>query len=160
MLDRTVNMFLLPLRENCSLNVCSYHVMYAFQSESALYSCKCLSVRLWTKRLWVRVQLQSLKSVHVQSFSGPYFPALGLNARKCENGKMRTRRSPNTDTFHAVYMATNREKFCGDYYNLSDYNCWYIGISILAFMITNYLFDFAEWSYCTSVTLPRRKIFV
>ena len=160
MLDRTVNVFPLPLRGNCSLTVCSYYVTYAFQSESALYSCKCLSVRLWTKRLWVRVQLQSIKSVHVQSFPGPYFPALGLNARKCENGKMRTRKSRNTDTFHAVYMATNREKFCGDYYNLSDYNCWYVGISVLAFIITNHFFDFAEWSYCTSVTLPRRKIIV
>ena len=87
-----------------SLIVCSYHVTYAFQSESTLYSClnvkellarsrreiwslsdcnwtrthnhlvhkrtlnhlaklaKWLSVRLWTKWLWVRVQLQSIKA--------------------------------------------------------------------------------------------------
>ena len=35
------------------LTVCSYHVTYAFQSESTLYTLnphsKCLSVRLWTK---------------------------------------------------------------------------------------------------------------
>ena len=76
------------------LNVCSYHVIYAFQSESTLYNClnvkslfaqnrsliviwslsdcnstqtwnyfltKWLSVRLQNKRLWVQVQLQSLK---------------------------------------------------------------------------------------------------
>ena len=75
--------------------VCFYHVTYAFQSESTLYSClnvkellarsrreiwrwsdcnwirthnhlvhkrtlNWLSVRLWTKWLWVRIQLQSL----------------------------------------------------------------------------------------------------
>ena len=45
------------------LTVSSYHVTYAFQSESTLYSClySCLSVCLRTKWFWVRVQLQSLK---------------------------------------------------------------------------------------------------
>ena len=59
--------------------VCSCHVTYAFQSESTLYSClngwvlaKWLSVRLWTKWLWVRVQLQSLKS------EGVYEPKMNL----------------------------------------------------------------------------------
>ena len=50
-----------------------YHVTYAFQSESTLYSClnvkdvlarnslaKWLSVRLRTKWLWICVQVQSL----------------------------------------------------------------------------------------------------
>ena len=69
-------------------SLCSYHVMYVFQSESTFYSClnvkellaqnrcdiwslcdcnrtqdlvKWLSVHFWTKWLWVRVLLQSLK---------------------------------------------------------------------------------------------------
>ena len=62
------------------LTVCSYHVTYAFQSESTLYSClnvkellawsrrviwslsdwNWLSVRLRTKWFWVRVQFESL----------------------------------------------------------------------------------------------------
>ena len=46
------------------LTVCSYHVTYAFQSE---YTLKCLSVRLWTTWLWVRVQLQSLKPLQGDS---------------------------------------------------------------------------------------------
>ena len=51
-----------------------------------------------------------VKSVRIQSFSGPYFAAFGLNAErygislriqsKCE--KIRARKIPNTDTFHAV----------------------------------------------------------
>ena len=40
------------------LPLCSYHVTYVFQSESSL--AKWLGVRLRTKSLWVRVQLQSL----------------------------------------------------------------------------------------------------
>ena len=53
-----------------------------------------------------------VKSVHIRSYSGPYFPAFGLNTErygvslriqsKC--GKIRTRITPNTDTFYAVYI--------------------------------------------------------
>ena len=66
-----------------AVTVCSYHVTYAFQSESTVYSClnvkellsqnrreiwsllDCdwLSVCLRTKRLWVRVQLQFWNSL-------------------------------------------------------------------------------------------------
>ena len=53
-----------------------------------------------------------LKSVRFRSFSGPYFPVFGLNTERygvslriqSECGKMRTRVTPNTDTFHAVYV--------------------------------------------------------
>ena len=45
------------------------------------------------------------------SYSGPHFPAFGLNMERysvslriqSECGKMRTRITPNTDTFHALY---------------------------------------------------------
>ena len=52
-----------------------------------------------------------MKSVGVQSFSGPYFPAFGLNTERyplslfyiqSECGKIRTRKTPNTDNFPAV----------------------------------------------------------
>ena len=54
---------------------------------------------------------QCVKSVRIRSFSGPYFPAFGLkmeiygvNLRiQSECGKIWTRKTPNTDTFHAVY---------------------------------------------------------
>ena len=53
-----------------------------------------------------------VKSVHIRSFSGPYFPAFGLNTERygvslpiqSECGKIRTRKTPNTDTFQAVYF--------------------------------------------------------
>ena len=55
----------------------------------------------------------SVKSVHIRSYSGPYFPAFGLNTEKysvslriqCESGKIRTKISLNTDTFYAVILS-------------------------------------------------------
>ena len=51
-----------------------------------------------------------VKSVRIWSSSGPYFPAFGLKREryrvslriqsKC--GKIRTTKTPNTDTFHGV----------------------------------------------------------
>ena len=51
-----------------------------------------------------------VKSVHIRSFLGRYFPAFGRNTERYSVslfiwfgcGKMRTRKTPNTDTFHAV----------------------------------------------------------
>ena len=52
-----------------------------------------------------------VKGVRIGSFSGPYFPTFGLNTErysvslriqsKCR--AIRTRKTPNTDTFHAVH---------------------------------------------------------
>ena len=63
--------------------------------------------------LWHRVAVSHyVKSVHIWSFSGPYFPAFELNTEifrvnlciqsKC--GKIHTRETPNTYTFCAVSM--------------------------------------------------------
>ena len=51
-----------------------------------------------------------MKSVGIQSFSGPYFPTFGLNTECCsvylriysEYWKRRIKKNPCTDTFHAV----------------------------------------------------------
>ena len=51
-----------------------------------------------------------LKSVRIRSYSGPYFSAFGVNMERygaflhiqSECGKIRTRITPNTDTFHLV----------------------------------------------------------
>ena len=58
-------------------------------------------LRVWQ---WLR------KSVHIRSYSGQYFPAFKLNTQRygvslriqSECGKIRTRISPNTDTFCRV----------------------------------------------------------
>ena len=51
-----------------------------------------------------------VQGVSIRSFYGLYFPAFGLNTEaysvslhiQSERGKIRTRKTPNTDTFHAV----------------------------------------------------------
>ena len=51
-----------------------------------------------------------VKTVHIRSYSGSYFPTFGLNTERYEAslriqpecGKIRTRITPNTDTFQAV----------------------------------------------------------
>ena len=53
-----------------------------------------------------------VKSVRIRSFSGPYFPAFGLNTGRyeaslrirCWCGKIGTWKTPNTDTSYAVNM--------------------------------------------------------
>ena len=55
-----------------------------------------------------------VKSVRIRSLSDLYFPAVVLNTDKygvslriqSECGKIRTRKTPNTDTFHAVWCLT------------------------------------------------------
>ena len=49
-----------------------------------------------------------MKSIRVQGYSGPHFPAFGLNSKRyyvsvhiqSERGKIRIRITPNTDTFY------------------------------------------------------------
>ena len=54
-----------------------------------------------------RVQLHCVKSARIRGFSGPhfsmYFYPHSVSLRiQSECGKMRTRKTPNTTTFHAV----------------------------------------------------------
>ena len=57
-----------------------------------------------------RRRLYCIKSIHIQNFSGPYFLAFGPNTDtypvnlriQSECGKIRTRKTLNTDTFDAV----------------------------------------------------------
>ena len=52
-----------------------------------------------------------VKSVRIRSYSGPHFPAFGLNTERykvslriqSECGKIRTRITPNTDTVYPVF---------------------------------------------------------
>ena len=59
---------------------------------------------------WMFPGLHCVKSVRIRSYSGPHFLAFELNTDRygvslhiqSECGKMRTRITPNMDTFHAV----------------------------------------------------------
>ena len=87
-----------------------------------------------------------VKSVGIRCFSGPYLPVFGLNTErqfasfriqsKCD--KIRIKKTPNTDTFHAVYVS-----ICASvYYSIPAYTvttlkiiqrkaantAWYVGL--------------------------------
>ena len=57
-------------------------------------------------------------SVRIRSYPGPYFPAFELNTERyfvslciqSEYGKIQTRITPNTDTFHSVRVFTQRSE--------------------------------------------------
>ena len=71
-----------------------------------------------------------VKSVLIRSFFGPFFPTFGLNTErygvslripsKC--GKIRTRKTPNTDTFHVVSITAenDRDFIRSGYYHLGN----------------------------------------
>ena len=73
-------------------------------------------ISLWLKFCLVSLYLtvHCLKSVRIRSFSDPYFPAFGLNTERysafllIQSGyeKTRTRKVPNTDTFHTVIVVS------------------------------------------------------
>ena len=58
----------------------------------------------------IQLFLHCVKSVHIRSFSGPYFPAFGLITKRCEYlsvfspnaGKYAPEKTPYLDTFHVV----------------------------------------------------------
>ena len=58
-----------------------------------------------------------VKSVCIRSYSGPYFPEFGLNTEKVSTriqskyGKIRTRVTPNTDTFCSVTGGSENDAY-------------------------------------------------
>ena len=63
-----------------------------------------------------------VKSFRIRSFSCPYFPVFGLNMERygvslriqSECREMRTRKTPNKDTFLAVYDMNNDDKLAAN----------------------------------------------
>ena len=72
---------------------------------------KSIKMNWKTGTKWITNQY-CVKKVRIQSFSSPFFPAVGLNAQRhsislcilSECGKIRIREFPNTDTFHTVEL--------------------------------------------------------
>ena len=79
------------------------------------FFCKCDQIRSFQQLQTYKQKTKCVKSVRIWSFSSSYFPAFGLNTERCgvslrvqsECRKMRTRETPNTDTFHGVHIAAN-----------------------------------------------------
>ena len=82
---------------------------------SQLYFSKPTTIIAWWKGLFfllIKNELYCMKSVRIQSYSGPYFPAFELTTVRysvslriqSECGKIQTRITPNGDTFYAVLV--------------------------------------------------------
>ena len=84
-----------------------FEIQFYFTSDNKK---NCTKYSLYHKIVTYLTMEHYVKSVRIRSFSGPYFPAFGLNTDfysvnlriKSECEKMRSRKSPNTDTFQSV----------------------------------------------------------
>ena len=88
------------------------YILFVYTSESCFYC----------NRSYIHFSFycgtHCVKRVRIQSFSGPFFPAFGLNTEKyrvylciqSECGKMWTRKTVSTDTFHVVSYSTSNVK--------------------------------------------------
>ena len=72
------------------------------------------------------ISTHCLKSVRIRGYSGPHFPAFGVNTEgydvslriESECGKVITRITPNTDTFYAMYILVFNWKVNPFFYNV------------------------------------------
>ena len=98
----------------------------------------------------ISTDLLSVKNVRNRSYSGPHFPAFGLNTERyglslliqSECGKMRTRITQNTDTFHECWTKFTkwRDKKCSKMAKkrTATLSSWVVMIMISS----RFLFDF------------------
>ena len=86
-----------------------YNQWITSQISLQIYWNICVKIRLTATEV-----ITVWKSLRIRSFSGPYFPAFGLNMdRYSECGKIWTRKTPNTDTFYAVNIWNILKLFLG-----------------------------------------------
>ena len=87
-------------------HLCTY-LMTESSQEPFIFKCQSL-----TNNVPSAGPYHCVRNVRTRSYSGPHFPAFELNTERCsvslriqlECGKIRTRITPDTDTFHAVYF--------------------------------------------------------
>ena len=59
-----------------------------------------------------------MRNAHIRNFSGPYFPTFEMITERhfvslrilSECGKIRSRKTPNTDTFYALYISGSESR--------------------------------------------------
>ena len=77
-------------------------------------------------------KIHCVETFRIQSFPGPYFPTFGLNTEsygvslriQSECGKMWTRKTPNTDTFHMVIICSILDLWKDCEYAYDLFPCW------------------------------------
>ena len=107
----------------------------SFVTTLALHAKMKFSVKENTDLFTFSKEIHCVKSIRSRSFSGPFFLTFGLNTKRyglslliqSECGKIRTRKTPNTDTFHAVILNRKLENI----YCLFPENIYRIKMSLL-----------------------------
>ena len=119
--DIKVKVILYPFSREFQTNSCFLKVIITFSSYLIklfeIHSCNS-----WRYYYSIIGNKHWVKSVRTRSFSGPYFPAFGMNTERysvyvrieSESGKIWTRKSPDTVTFHAVkvYLKSSNKHLC------------------------------------------------
>ena len=111
--------------------------------EKILTEFRLITQRNLVKKNKVKTIHHCAKYVRIRSFSGPHFPAFGLNTKiyrvilrvQDKFGKMRTRKTPNTDTFYAAHIEPSQCDFFRETEKLTPVNST-VDIKIYAFYIT------------------------
>ena len=107
----------------------------------------------WESIIKYRVMLY-VKSVRIGSYSGPYFPAFGLNIRiQSECGKIWTKITLNMDTFQAV-MAPNVVIILFTNLVRSYYLFIYLFIYFILFIYFYFIYFILRW---LSITFTKCK---
>ena len=99
-----------------------------------------------------------MKSVRIRSYSGPYFPAFGLDMKRhsvslriqSECGKIRTRITPNTNTFYAVlhFLCKNLTSETNSFDPLTSFSSFCILPVQFCFSIeTRVLLKYCKWCW-------------
>ena len=95
------------INENVLLFSAFFCVSFNLKREVCEYATRCLDGNLFRDLIH---HGHCVKSAHIRSYSGPYFPAFGLNMKRhflslriqSECGKIRSRITPNMDTFYFI----------------------------------------------------------
>ena len=79
-------------------------IFLQFEKEGHLNSATPLVHFNFESRWLMICESHSVKSVRIRSYSGPHFPAFGLNTERCGISKITSKTSitPNTDNFYTV----------------------------------------------------------
>ena len=134
--------------QTCFLKIDFVSDFFSYMPEQVVYS-------------WKAYYYHCVKSVRSRSYYGPRFPAFGLNTERyqvslrmqseCE--KIRTRITPNTDTFHAVYF------FWGVSSSRID-NCSFQSYVKKVLSVQSSVLNFRSYSFCCELGLSNITIFV
>ena len=133
-----------------------------FSSDGRFYNSSCCDVIYGSSNKFEKSQC--VKSIRTQSYSGPHFPAFGRNTESrdieylrihSECGKMRTRITPNTNTFYAVLAATEKYHL----FKVNSRSTGNTGIILMSLLLTLSIYNTFFFCSVTIIGLEQTNVF-